>query len=80
MSRHAALFETVENSPERVIIRDIGHNQGRRTVTNDVEAVVKAIAPMLEGRRLFYFDSQGDPDEIVYVGDRFLRFAPGPNR
>jgi hypothetical protein len=30
------------------------------------------------GRRLLYFDSEGELDENVHDKGRFARFAPGP--
>ena len=84
-----AIYELVEETPEKVVIRDIGHLQGRPSVTNDAEWVVlrlhaggKAggIGSKLGNRRLFYFDSQGDLDELLHVGGVFVGFAPGPGR
>lgn len=72
---------TVEQDTDtRLVIRDIGHNQGCPTVTNDADAVVAALhRDGLGTRRLFYYDSMGQLDELVHDGEgRFLRFAPGP--
>lgn len=80
MTTRRALYEVVESTPEKVVIRDIGHDRGRPSVTNDAEAVVAELGPKLGSRRLFYFDSQGDLDELLHVGGVFAGFAPGPGR
>jgi hypothetical protein len=65
---------------EKVVIRDEGPWNRHMTVTNDASWVVGEIAPKLNGRRLFYFDSEGQYDELVVVDGKFSRFAPGPSR
>lgn len=57
-----------------VYLRDVGPWDKHLTVTNDVENVVDKIAPFLNGRRLFYFDSNGDLDEIIVVDGHFGGF------
>lgn len=74
-----AIYEVVEETHEKVVIRDIGHDRGRPSVTNDAEGVVARVKN-LGSRRLFYFDSQGDLDELLHVGGVFVGFAPGPGR
>lgn len=73
-----AQYEIVEDLAERLVIRDTGHAAGRMTVTNDAEAVVASLAPVLRGRRLLYFDSTGTLDELVHRDGAFVGFAPGP--
>jgi hypothetical protein len=69
------------DGPAYVVIRDLGPWHEHRTITNDVEQVVRDLAPMLGTRRLFYYDSSGHLDEIVVADGRFARFiAGGPNR
>jgi hypothetical protein len=48
-----------------------------RSDQNDAEAVVRTIAPSLNGRRLFYFDSQNSLDELKADRFGFAGFAPG---
>lgn len=60
------------------VIRDVGPWDSFPTVTNDAEWVVEQLAPELEGRRLFYYDSDGELDELVIVDGRFSGYAPGP--
>ena len=77
-----ARWEFVTSTPDTLTIRDIG---GPRclTVTNDAEDVVAAVHDEegLGARRLLYYDSVGDLDELLHDGrGRFLGFAPGPGR
>jgi hypothetical protein len=81
----AALYEVVEeeSSTERLVIRDVGHDQGRLSVTNDAERVVLDLTcegKLTSQRRLFYYDSCGDLDELLHVGHVFVGYAPGPRR
>jgi hypothetical protein len=69
------------DGPAYVVIRDLGPWTEHRTITNDVETVVRDLAPILGSRRVFYYDSIGRLDEIVVAGARFVRFiAGGPDR
>lgn len=64
-----------------LVIRDIGPWDRYRTVTNDAEAVVEALVKagrLPEGRRLLYFDSEGDLDEIIVKNGKFAGFKAGP--
>lgn len=79
MSRHAQ-FEIVEEDANTLTIRDIS-GPTQLSVTNDAEAVVKNLhdTGSLKGRRLLYFDSYGDLDELKHDGKgTFLDFGPGP--
>ncbi len=67
----------ISNSADWVIIRDVGHGDGYKTVTNDAAAVVAELAPVLGGRRLFYIDSSGRLDELIVEAGRFAGFAAG---
>lgn len=83
--KHAEIqsrFEIVENRPDRICIRDLGPWDQYKTVTNDAENVVavlfqrRAIKP---GKRLFYYDSDQQLDEILFDSSgKFTGFAPGP--
>lgn len=79
----ACVYDVVHQSADQIVIRDVGHCQGKRTVTNDVDAVVAHLhrTGLLGNRRLLYYDSQGALDEIEHDGaGHFLGFAPGPGR
>lgn len=61
-----AKFSAVEELPDRLVIRDEGPWSRYPTVTNDAEFVVDfCVKNGLNGRRLFYIDSEGQTDELV---------------
>lgn len=70
-----AHFVFVDQTPLAVVIRDVGPWDRHPTVTNDAEDVVRRIAPILEGRRLFYFDSEGELTELLIKESKFAGFA-----
>ncbi len=48
------------------------------SVTNAAEQVVAELAPILNGRRLEYYDSEGQRDQIlINEKGQFAGFAPG---
>lgn len=49
-------------------------------VTNDAEAVVVELANKFGRRRILYFDSDGNLDELLHEGGVFLGYKPGPGR
>lgn len=69
-------FEIVEQAEDCVVIRDVGPWDRHPTVTNAAEEVVAALAPMLRGRRLEYYDSEGNRDQLLVRDGRFAGFAP----
>jgi len=75
MSR--ARYQIVIEGSASITIQDVGGHRDL-TVTNDAEAVVKELIPRLAGRRLFYYDSEGQMDELLVKDGRFAGFAPGP--
>jgi hypothetical protein len=60
-----------------VILTDVGPHDMYPTITNDAEAVVEDFASTLDGRRLFYVDTEGRVDELLVAGGKFAGFAPG---
>ena len=73
-----ASYRVELQTDEKLIIRDVGHNSNM-TVTNDAEAVVRGLHRngMLGARKLYYYDSLGDLDEIKHDGQgTFQGFAP----
>ena len=72
MSR--AIYAIVEETPEVLVIRDIGINA--TSVTNDAEAVVEELADRLGKRRLEYYDSEGQRDQLLVKDGKFAGFAP----
>lgn len=73
-----ARYRVVESTRKSVLIRDLGPWDRHFTVTNDAENVVKGLveAGMLEGRRLYWFDSAGELGELKVENGRFAGFAP----
>lgn len=60
---------------DHVVIRDIGPWDAFQTVTNGAEDVVKRMAQMLSGRRLLYYDSDGEFGELLVKDGLFAGFA-----
>ena len=67
-------YQIVQDTPDLLLIEDIGHDA--MSVTNDAEAVVEELAPRLNDRRLEYYDSQGVRDQLLVVDGKFAGFAP----
>ena len=66
-----------------LVIRDVGPWDKYATITNDVRHVVRKLVMegLLDpGDRLFYYDSEGQLDEIVIKDGEFWRIKPGPAR
>lgn len=76
--RRSAQYVIVEDTDTALVIRDVGPWDMYLTVTNAAEEVVEELAPRLKGRRLFYYDSDGNKDELVVRDGIFVGFAPGP--
>lgn len=72
-----AQFAIVDQTPVAMVIRDIGPWDRHFTVKNDAEGVVKRLAPILNGRRLFYFDSEGELGELLVKQSKFARLCSG---
>jgi hypothetical protein len=76
-----ARYEIVieETTPSALVIRDLGPWDRFHTVTNDVEQVLAelfAAGYLPSTRRLFYYDSEGRKDEILFdQRGRFMGFA-----
>jgi len=69
-----ANFQIVLQTPTHVVIFDRGPWDVHFTITNDAENVVRQLAPRLCGRRLFYFDSEMELDELVVKDGEFAGF------
>lgn len=67
---------TAECNDQQLVIRDIGPWEDHLTITNDAENVVIGLAATLNGRRLYYYDSDGERTELVCEGNppRFSGF------
>lgn len=76
-----ANIKVVEQGPDKLVIRDIGPHNKYMTVTNDAECVVDELVVrgiLKSNQRLFYYDSDGQLDEIVVKDNRFAGFQTGP--
>jgi hypothetical protein len=66
--------------PWLLVIRDIGPWDQHSSVTNDAENVVYDLIHndglLKPGMRLWYYDSEGQLDELVVVGGLFCGFGP----
>ena len=74
-----ANFDIIDNESDdtTLVIRD--RNDGHKTITNDAERVVQYlhIGGKLGTRRLFYYDTEGQRDEIVHdFKGHFIRIQP----
>ena len=79
--RVGAAFVTVKNTADALIIRDVGPWSSRPTVTNDAEGVIEFLLETEQikpAQRLFYYDSEGQLDELLIHGGKFTGFAPSP--
>lgn len=74
-SANRANFEIELYFPDRVVLRDVGPWDRHLTITNDAESVVADIAPILRGRRLFYYDSDGELGILRVVDGKFAGFV-----
>lgn len=73
-----ARFDIVRSDAESITIRDRVEDHAC-SVTNDAEAVVAEMTALgLGKRRLFYFDSMGNRDEILHEAGKFAGFKAGP--
>jgi hypothetical protein len=62
-----------------IYVRDIGRFTAR-SVTNDAEYVVEQLYfefGITDETRIFYEDSEGQIDELLHIGARFLGFKTG---
>jgi hypothetical protein len=69
-------YEILRQEPDCVVIIDRGPWDKHRTITNGVEEVVAELLPILQGRRLLYFDSARDLAEILIKDGKFDGFKP----
>jgi hypothetical protein len=85
--KHHAQFARVpeECTTERIVIRDVGGPWDQcPTVTEDAGHVVRIVFlwwHLTPEKRLFYYNSEGNLDELLHDGaGHWTGFAPGPGR
>jgi hypothetical protein len=76
MGREAS-FNIVSELSDKIILEDLGPWDKHLTITNDAENVVKKLLPMLKGRRLLYYDSEGELTELIIKDGKFVTFGNG---
>jgi hypothetical protein len=69
-------YSIVTQSNEFLLIQDVGPWDKHLTVTNGAEIVVEELAPVLNGRKLLYIDSEGNRDQLLVKDGKFAGFAP----
>lgn len=80
MIEQKANYRMVGNTPELIILQDVGPWDKYITITNAAEAVVAEIEKTygIGSRRVFYYDSDNELTELVVKDGRFAGFAPVP--
>lgn len=68
-------YRTVTVTPACMVIRDIGPWDKHLTVTNGAQQVAKELQSKLNGRRLFYIDSEGELGELLIKEGKFAGYA-----
>lgn len=61
-----------------LVLKDVGPHDRHRTVTNDIESVVRELSVsgrLRPGQRLLYRDSAGELTEALHQDGRFTEFA-----
>ena len=72
--------EWVEDHSNPLVLRDMGPHDEYKTITNAAEEVIielKENGLLSEGRRVFYYDSAGQRDELLHKNGEFYNFAFG---
>lgn len=68
-------YKIVEDTQDRMVLKDIGPWDKHKTVTNGAEDVVAELSERLGERQLFYYDSEGELAEIIHKNGKFLRYV-----
>lgn len=66
-----------------LVIKDLGPWDRHLTVTNGAESVVEDLVRsgyLPSGRRLLYYDSDNQLDELLVKEGKFAGFPPGPRK
>jgi len=70
-------FEIVQITEDMVLLKDVGPWDKFCTITNNAENVVEEVAPILNNRKLKYYDSEGTLTELYVESGKFAGFGPG---
>lgn len=78
MNNKTVNFSIVEQTSEYLVIADNGPWDQHLTITNGAEIVVAQLAPKLNGRKLYYYDTDGRIDQLGVSPDgQFTGFIAG---
>lgn len=73
-----SMFQHWLNEKQDIIyIRDMDM-EGFMSVTNDADSVVEWAVEEYGNKRILYYDSMGQLDELVHDNGKFIGFKPGP--
>ena len=80
MREQRANYEVLENTPDHILLQDIGPWGKYMTITNAAESVVQEVDQKygIGSRRVFYYDSENELTELLVKDGRFAGFAPVP--
>jgi len=70
-------YDIVEDSDEYILIRDLG-DDNCLSITKGAEIIVDELSMRLDGRKLYYIDSEGYIDQLLHENGMFMGFAPTP--
>lgn len=76
MAAIACDFEVVKVSASPPMVWIVDLDAGRRSVTNDAEAVCTLLQRSYPNHRIIYRDSSGDWDELAHDRGWFIGFRP----
>lgn len=80
MIEQKANYRMVGNTPELIILQDVGPWDRYMTITNAAEILVAEIEEVygIGNRQLLYYDSDDELTELLVKDGRFAGFAPVP--
>ena len=73
--RLSCQFEIVSTNASAIVLKDTGYHH--KSLTNDAEAVVEYLIRnclLAPSQQLFYIDSEGNKDEILFDANGFKGF------
>jgi len=75
--KRAANYRVTNETDKFITLVDLGPHDEYKTITNAAEWVVAQMVDRLKGRKLYYFDTQGNIDQILIHDGKFAGFVPG---
>lgn len=68
-----AIYRVVSVTPDIITIRDLDDG---RSVTNDAERIVAKLIAEWGNKRILYYDTMGNLDELLHEAGVFKGYAP----